>query len=354
MSNWDNGNGGGSSGGGGGGGGRDRHEELLRRSLHREAEQVTPRGDGLAKIRARTSSARRGIGWLRIALVTSAAAVMAVAVISVLSGDDTVRFEPSGGPSGVPSPGSTDSPRTGTTTATKVYIYYLGQTEQGIKLYREYRTVGIEDGGVVKGALNAMFSERPLDPGYRSLWPRGTRVRGISRDGDTLTVDLSREALYGAADTEEAELSVQQLVYTVTANYPSAKRVRLWIDGTQVSGLWGCDTAVGQQPMRRAPQADVQAPVWIIDPAEDAVVGRTVDFDGVASVFEAHVDWEVRRDGQVVDHGFATATTGAPGFGTWRDSVTLSPGAYELRAFESSPEDGRPAFVDTKTFTVGS
>ena len=34
------------------------------------------------------------------------------------------------------------------------------------------------------------------------------------------------------------------------------------------------------------------------------------------------------------------------------DSVELEPGTYEMRAFESSAENGEPIHVDTKTFTV--
>ena len=39
-------------------------------------------------------------------------------------------------------------------------------------------------------------------------------------------------------------------------------------------------------------------------------------------------------------------------FGEFTDTVDLAPGTYEIRAFESSMEDGSPQHVDTKTFTV--
>jgi hypothetical protein len=53
----------------------------------------------------------------------------------------------------------------------------------------------------------------------------------------------------------------------------------------------------------------------------------------------------------VVADGFTQA--GANGeFDEFSDSVQLEPGTYEIRAFESSAQDGRPLHVDTKTFTV--
>ncbi len=53
----------------------------------------------------------------------------------------------------------------------------------------------------------------------------------------------------------------------------------------------------------------------------------------------------------MVDEGFTQG--GANGeFGEFADTVDLAPGTYELRAFESSAEDGRPLHADTKTFTV--
>jgi Immunoglobulin-like domain of bacterial spore germination/Sporulation and spore germination len=374
----------------------DRHEELLRRALRSEAEKVLPAGDGLSKIRARVRQPAAGlewpwIGWARMAMVAGVAAAVAVVVaVSVIDEDEAaVIFQPAGRPSAgasTPSPSSTPEPtrtathpsapaprppaskpvpptappapglapggepaESGVVRPEPVYVYYLGETEQGLRLYREQRVVDVADGAVVRGALTAMFSAAPLDPDYRSLWPGGTAVRGISRSGATLTVDLSRAALDGTADAEAAELSLQQLVYTVTANYPDIRWVRLRVEGEPVSALWGHPV---DGLLQRAPRADVQGPVWITRPDNGAELDGAVEFGGSASVFEATVTWEVRRDGEVVDEGFSTASAGAPEFGEWQARVLLPPGAYELRAYEASAEDGAPRFADTKTITV--
>jgi hypothetical protein len=363
----------------------ERHEELLRRALRREADTVLPAGDGLTKIRARVRRppAAPGwarAGWARVALVAGAAAIAAVAAVGVLNNDHTTFIQPAGWPWGGPPPTSaspapppsqsatpvpppapapsassqapapTQAPDVppAESTVRQVSVYYLGETEQGQRLYREKRVVDVEDGATVKAALTAMFTLPPLDPDYRSLWPGETTVLGISRRDDTVTVDLSSAALNGSA-AQSTELSLQQLVYTVTANDPDAHWVRLRVDGEPVSRLWGRPVA---NPLKPAPKAYVQGPVWITRPDNGAEAGSPVEFGGYASVFEATVSWEVRRGGELVDEGTATATAGAPAFGTWRASVTLPPGTYELRAFEASAEDGTPMFADTKTITV--
>ena len=81
----------------------------------------------------------------------------------------------------------------------------------------------------------------------------------------------------------------------------------------------------------------------------NATVGAIVHLvisAGYGTAFEATVSWEVRRQGsdEVVAEGFTDA--GANGeFADFADSVDLDPGTYELRAFESSAEDGRPCYA---------
>src|SRR5437868_6709454 len=53
-------------------------EELLRSTLHGEAETVTPSGDGLTRIQQRTAAHGRRL-WLRPVAVVGGAAVAAVA-----------------------------------------------------------------------------------------------------------------------------------------------------------------------------------------------------------------------------------------------------------------------------------
>src|SRR3954449_13254019 len=81
-------------------------EELLRSTLHGEAETVTPSGDGLARIQQRTAAHGRRL-WLRPVAVVGGAAVAAAAGFTADAatsatphGNDTLLSTP---PAGVPS-----------------------------------------------------------------------------------------------------------------------------------------------------------------------------------------------------------------------------------------------------------
>ena len=192
------------------------------------------------------------------------------------------------------------------------------------------------------GAVAAMLSAPPADPDYMSPWPTSTRC-WLLVDGDDATVDVS--SLPDGATAES--IAVQQLVYTVTANDPDVKQVQLRVGG-KLPSTGGLD-----RPISRAPRMDVQGLIWLLGPTEGETVSSPVEITGYGTAFEATVNWEVRRPGsdEVVAEGFTDA--GANGeFADFSDSVDLDPGTYELRAFESSAEDGRPLNTDTKVFTV--
>lgn len=69
----------------GGPGGPDDLERLLAEALRREADQVTPAGDGLARIRERTARNRVGaFDWLRPQALVGGAAAIAVVALGVV------------------------------------------------------------------------------------------------------------------------------------------------------------------------------------------------------------------------------------------------------------------------------
>jgi hypothetical protein len=91
--------------------------------------------------------------------------------------------------------------------------------------------------------------------------------------------------------------------------------------------------------------------IWILAPTQGATVTSPVRIDGYGTAFEATISWEIRKNGVVVKRGFTQGgSTGV--FGEFHDTVKLSPGDYELSAFESSAKDGSPIHIDTKNFTV--
>jgi hypothetical protein len=238
-------------------------------------------------------------------------------------------------------PSSTPTP---TGTAVRVPVYWVGDTRRGPLLYREFLdgTAPAGDAGRALAALDLMLQGRPLDPDYRSLWPRAVQVVSVTVDGDTAAVDLTGPVTRQVRTADSPD--VQQLVHTVTAALDGVETVTLSVDGTElVPG-----------PVARSPQVEVLAPVWIIDPQEGASLAGPLRVSGAATVFEATVSWEVLQDGSVVRSGFTTASTGAPGRGTWTLVVRgLPPGTYQVAAWETSMKDGSRQYLDDKTVELG-
>ena len=231
-------------------------------------------------------------------------------------------------------------------------LYYLrGGVNSDARLFREFRSIQVVDRRPVLAAVTAMFTVRPLDPDYENPWPPGSKVLNTSKSGDLVTVDVSRSVAGRSASELISRMAIEQLVYTVTAADLSTRRVSILVDGKPLTSLWG--HPVTTQPITRAPQADVLAPVWITDPIEGATVGRTVTVKGTADVFEAHVSYEVADlDGRTVQEGSVRASAGNGTRGDWSKKLSFEPGSYVLRFFYRSADDGSVQGLDTKTIRV--
>ena len=286
---------------------------------------------------------------------TTRALASAAALLLTLSAcgggdDDTISATPS--PDSSPTASSTPAAATpsaapGETSA--VAVYYLMDVTSGPRLYREFHQLPAT-GDPVADAVQAMLETPPDDPDYTTQWPEGVQVLGTSQDGDVLTVDLSGEALDGQAGSAVEALSVQQLVHTATAAQPDATSVQITVDGEEQETLWGAASI--REPVGRGPATETLGPVWILTPTEGGTVARGAEFGGVATVFEATVNWQWLQGETVVAEGFSTASEGAPGRGDWSSPVEVPPGDYVLKAFESSAQDGSETFVETKRVTV--
>lgn len=245
-------------------------------------------------------------------------------------------------------PAPTPEPDRGERAA--VPVYYVADTPAGPRLQREFHSVVTSD--PASAAVREMLAAPTgTDPDYRSHWPRGTTLREpVHRDGGAIVVDL---AGIGSAQVggELAELTVQQLVYTVQGAMGSTDPVRIVVDGATESDLWGAvNTSV---PVPRGDPYALRSLVQIDSPADGTQVGRQVEVRGEAAVFEATVLWEVLRDGELVQKGF-TSTAEGQRFAPFAFTVTLEPGDYTVRIREADPSDGegRPALADDKRITV--
>jgi hypothetical protein len=232
-----------------------------------------------------------------------------------------------------------------------VPVYYLGESERGPVLYREFRAESVgEDTAAARAraALAIMLTRgSAADPDYATYWPAGVSVRDASVDANTVTVDLAGVPAAATADAAHAARSVDQLVYTATGA-SNTDRVRLRLDGQPVSRLWGVDAGA------RRPAVDVQAPLWLIEPAYGGTAGPQLHVHVAGVVFENTARLRVRNAaGTVVVDRMIMLTGAAPQVGEVRLDLTLDPGRYTVEVYALSAKDGHEQFADDHEVTIG-
>lgn len=250
-----------------------------------------------------------------------------------------------------PTPTPTEEEPAGQVT---VPVYFVGDTPQGPRLFREFRQV--ESDNPLEEAAALMTAGDALDADYRTAYPSGS-FASIEYAADGFRVELADDAWTTPADlaaSDEATLAVQQLVYTLQGVQQERVPVTVVLDDAPTT-LFGVDTADG---VAAAPQLDVMSLVNVTEPEEGATVSGTITASGVASSFEATVPWEVRQGDEVVLDGFATAEGWMDKLYPWEAEVDLSglaPGEYTFVAMTDDPSGGAEGAgpdVDSKTIVV--
>ncbi|MGI9155873.1 MAG: Gmad2 immunoglobulin-like domain-containing protein [Marmoricola sp.] len=338
-------------------------DDNLRDLLHDAVSDVHP-DPALAEIRRRTrtsASSRRTGPWL----VVPAAA----ATVAVIAGGIALLNQPDRAPAQVGGPaGSTSAPATVSPVPAgpgpverALAVYYVGDTPQGPRLYREFQRVLVAPYGPSVSEAVSQALQPPDDPDYRTAWPTGTRVdRDQVSPGGEVTVSLTnasadlRKRPAGVSDAE-ATAGVQQLVYTVQAAAKNRNPVRIQLDDTFTDTLLGVDVSA---PVPSLSQLSILSLVSIADPAEGAVVRGSFVAGGVASSFEANVPWQLTKDGTVVKKGFSTAAGWMDRLYPWQtdpiDVSGIAPGSYTFVAMTDDPSSGEGGGPqqDTRTIVV--
>ncbi len=358
----------------------ERMVEALRVALDERAALIEP-GDRLDEILRTARSSRSPWStswWLPLAAAAAVLAVVAGAWFGLPDGSEPI-------PAGSDLPLPTSSPLTsplrrphdepvrrthrqrrtvahehrldpgrrltaGTPVALPVYyVATIGDDARMARLYREWLTVpGVtrqaDDRLRARTAVElAMTAEPPGTDGYLRTWD-GVELVDVAVTDARITITLSGPG--GTAFPEDTErVSVQQLVWTAQAAVGRGTiPVRFVLaDGSEaIFGTQPVDRTYNRPASRDLYHEDL-APIWVNSPTRGQELGSgPVTVTGEASVFEATVSWQLLREGDVLDEGFVTASDGAPGRGTYEiDLGTLSPGAYAIRVYEQSAEDGQ-------------
>lgn len=339
-------------------------EERLHALLDDAVSDVEPR-PALDAIRSRTKvspmSTRPWILVVGTAAVATAATIAAFAVV----GDDTgtTRTEPGPAasstkhqPSKDASSPSQDAGESSQSAPAALPVYYVGETGQGPRLFREFHKVPVPDlpGAAVAEAVHEAVAGSPQDPDYTTLWPSGADVQHAEVSGDTIVVDLKGAGLLhdrpAGMSEDEAKMSVEQLIYTAQAGFQDRSPVRFLLDGQITDTVLGVPTS---EPLAQGDETSTLAQVWIIEPTDGATVDSGFTVKGVGAFFEANVVWELRQGDKVVKSGFTTAEECCR-MAPYSFTVDAPAGDYTLvvKDEDASGGEGPPPFQDTKHVTI--
>lgn len=326
---------------------------------------VEPR-HALDEIRARTTPRRRSPYAAGGAVLAVAASFAAFAV---LGPDDAPRAtDPGSSPSA--SPTATASESATETESTPVAVYYVGDTPDGPRLYREFRATTSPDS--LTAALSAAVGRAPddsplspFDPDYRSVWPAMTSVSARTvPDGDDVIIEISlggdaegslRDR--GGLSEAEASLALEQLIYTAQAAVGERAPVQFLVYGERTDQVLGQPTS---EPLAEGPLLETLAHVSITTPTESEIVDNDEPLvvAGEGNSFEGNIVTTVtERSGAIVIDQQPTIASGAYGeklypFTIELDLSDVAPGVYVVTSMTDDPSGQGRNHIDTRHITL--
>ncbi len=193
-------------------------------------------------------------------------------------------------------------------------------------------------------ALEALLAgptaaEASASPPVTTAIPAGTGLNGVTVTDGIATVDLTSRYDDGGGTTSMF-MRLAQVVYTAT-RFPAVQGVRFELDGEPVD-TFSSEGIELDGPQTRADYTEQLPNLFVDVPAYGGTIGNPAHVAGVASVFEAQFDYELRADdGTVVARGPVMASDQV--LGTFDVLVPYAVDQRQsgtLRVFDRSPRDG--------------
>lgn len=182
--------------------------------------------------------------------------------------------------------------------------------------------------------------------GIDTAVPPDTRLLGLSIEGGTATVDLSRE-FEASAGSAASFVNLAQVVYTLT-QFPTVERVQFRIEGEDVN-VFGSEGIVLDGPQTRADFEDQLPSVFVDGPAWGAALPNPGRVYGNANVFEAQFNLVIRdENGREILNESVMATCGTGCRGTFDVTVAYDvdhPQWGELETHVLSAQDGSVTMI---------
>lgn len=317
------------------------------------ADGVEP-GDRLDAIRAAAASERRtGRGWWAAGGVGLLAASVVTAL--ALTGTPAERGADQG-PVDSPSPTATEpSP---TDFVLDLWVYYAGETPDGLRLYREQQSARGTD---FFSALGEAMRSTPVDPDYVNLWPDDA-IEQVTSDGMgadrivRIMVDPAYRARPASMSPVEASLAVEQVVRTFQEATEPTVAIQFQAGDNPIDQVLGVPTS---EPLAPGDLFQTLALVSLSEPLEGQMVDKDEPFTvkGLGNSFEGNIVTRIQRsDGSEALDPLPTIA----GWGEDRlfpfevifDLTDLAPGDYVVLSQTDDPSGEGRFHVDTRRITI--
>lgn len=338
------------------------NDDRLRDLLRETGDGIDP-ADRLDAIRAATSGGRRTTwGWWAAGGVGLVAASVVTALVLTTGGTPRVSEPDPANPS--PTATDTSAPEAATST---VAVYYMGDTPDGPRLYREFRRLS---GDPLQAAVAAAVGRTldgpplaPLDPSYRVPWPPLTAAGAtLDAGGDVIEIGLGGDvegSLHDRGDLSPAEagLAVEQLVRTAQGVVGERLPVRFLLNGEITDQVLGVPTS---EELTTGSDLASLAHVSLSDPSEGLLVDNDDPFTvtGVGNSFEGNIVTRIERlagAGGIVAEQPAIAGTYEDRLFPYEVTFDLSdipPGDYLVTSRTDDPSGEGRFHTDDRRITI--
>lgn len=217
-------------------------------------------------------------------------------------------------------------------------VYFVKFTADETYLVREERVVPQTD-EVALAAVETLIKDA------KSIFPKNTRVLGVTIEKGLATINFSKEVLTNSnVGSDGEELGIQSVVNTLT-EFPNIEKVAFQVEGSdqgRARDWWG-HIGLYEQPFTRDLSRVYEPVIWVTHPSENQVAGVPLLVKGSARVFEGTVQIRLSdSNGKVLAENTVTASEGAPGRGNFETSLKFdmpSEGKGILEVFWLSPKD---------------
>jgi hypothetical protein len=266
--------------------------------------------------------------------------LVAIAACGRASTTSTPSTPPAGASAG-PSVAATGSGAPASTSATFVRIYLFAD-ERLIAVQREIQpTLAVGRAAVEQTIVGPSVAEKSASPGLFTSIPDGTTLLGLEVKDGLATVNLSREFESGGGSSSMFG-RLAQIVYALT-QFPTVDRVAFELDGLPVTVFSG-EGIVLDKPSVRADYESFLPAIFVDGPAYGATLDNPVRIVGVANVFEATFEIEIRDAlGKALVKRQVMASCGTGCWGTFDATIPYSVGSSRqgsVVVYDWSPKDG--------------